>query len=249
MISIRIDQTDIKKIENQINKKISGLEEIILPRSLTEISKAVFTITGKQFIRSINRDAKANKNLSHMYEWKKSGINTKRLFLLNRSSVQNGHLVISTKFLKSKEAVPIKKELLRPGKSGKIVTAKNIFKDKAKIMEAGTPVTIRPRKYLVFPGKGGRLVFIKKPNSVLVRNPGGKGSTNAYKKYINAWYRKNGVAVIDKSMLFKIIEKKVGIALNKKNSGPVEARKAIIEVSQKYSQGLTTLWQKINIIY
>jgi hypothetical protein len=117
MISIRIDQTDIKKIENQINKKISGLEEIILPRSLTEISKAVFTITGKEFIRSINRDAKANKNLSHMYEWKKSGINTKRLFLLNRSSVQNGHLVISTKFLKSKEAVPIKKELLRPGKS------------------------------------------------------------------------------------------------------------------------------------
>jgi hypothetical protein len=42
-------------------------------------------------------------------------------------------------------------------------------------------------------------------------------------------------------MLFKKIEKKVGIALNKKNSGSVEARKAIIEVSQKYSQGLTTL--------
>lgn len=241
MISIRINETDIKKIENQINKKISGMKEVVLPRSLTEISKAVFTITGKQFIRSINRDAKGNKNLSHIYEWKKSGINTQRLFLLNRSSVQNGHLVISTKFLKSKEPVPIKKELLRPGQNGKTVKAKNVFRDKAKIMEAGNPVTINPRKYLVFPGKGGRLVFIKKPNSVIVRNPGGKGTTNAYAKYLNAWYRKNGVAVIEKSMLFKKIEKRVGVELNRTNGGPVQARKAIAEISQKYSEGLATL--------
>lgn len=241
MISIQVDQSDIKKIETQVKKKISGMQEIVLPRSLTEISKAIFTITGKQFIRSINRDAKASKNLSHIYEWKKSGINTKRLFVLNRDSVQNGHLVISTKFLKSKEPVPIKKELLRPGRNGKTVTAKNIFRDKARIMEEGNPITIHPRKYLVFPGKGGRLVFIKKPNSVIVRNPGGRGTTNSYKKYINAWYRKNGVAVIEKSMIFNKIEKKVGVALNKKDGGPVQARKAIVEISQKYSEGLATL--------
>jgi len=241
MISIRVDETAIKNMELQVKRKIAGIEEIVLPRSLTEISKAIFTITGKQFIRNINRDAKANKNLSHMYEWKNSGINTKRLFLLNRNSVQNGNLIISTKFLKSKDFVPIKKQLSKPGATGKSVTAKNIFKDKAKIMEAGTPVTINPKKYLVFPGKSGRLVFIKKPNSVIVRNPGGKGTTNAYKKYLNAWYKKNGAVVIEKSMLFKKIEKRVGVELNKNSGGPVEARKAIAEISQKYSEGLTTL--------
>ena len=133
MISIQVDPKLLKKVTKDLDKKVMGMKEINSAQSLTNISKAAFTITGKDFIKHINRFAKTSegkKRLQHVYEWKGSGINTKRLFVLVRRYVQNGNLIIGTKFLQSKVPVPIKKELKKPGPTGKTVTAKNIFKNK-----------------------------------------------------------------------------------------------------------------------
>jgi hypothetical protein len=111
------------------------------------------------------------KRLQHVYEWKGSGINTKRLFVLVRRYVQNGNLIVGTKFLQSKVPVPIKKELKNRDQQEKTVTAKNIFKNKAEVMESGKTVFIRSKKVIVFPNSAGELVFIKRGRQVTVRYP------------------------------------------------------------------------------
>lgn len=241
MISIRVNQSDIKKLDATINKKIKGIEEVSNSRSLTEFAKATFTITGKKFVRDINNAAKFDSSLKHMYEWNSPGINTQRLFLINRAKVLNGNLVITTTFLKSKKPVPIKKELLKPGQNGKTVTAKNIFRNKAEVMEEGRPVNVISKKYLVFPGKQGKLVFLSRGKSVKIKNPGGKTAKNAYTKFMLAWYRKNGSLVMEESPIFKQIEKSVAKALNSQGGSVSQAREAVRLICSKYSEGKVTL--------
>lgn len=137
-----------------------------------QFSKIIFdqiNIDFGQYIDSLSRSKP--KSLHHVYEWKLTGNQNARLFKLNKLS-QNG---LSFKFdyelLQSKSMVPTGK-----GKH------KHVFANKASIMEAGTPVTIRPRsaERLVFE-LDGITVFMPKGASVTVRRPGGTGATNQFK--------------------------------------------------------------------
>jgi hypothetical protein len=103
--------------------------------------------------------------LQHVYEWYQSGSPSARLFDINYT-VSNLGLSINSKF---KQSRTIKKDSNVP------------FYNKAKIMEDGIPVTIKPTKSpaLVF-NEGGQTVFTKKP--IVVSNPGGSQARGSFEK-------------------------------------------------------------------
>jgi hypothetical protein len=106
--------------------------------------------------------------LQHVYEWYQTGSPSARLFNINYT-VSNLGLSINSTFTQSRS---VKKESNVP------------FYNKAKIMEEGIPVVIKPVKspVLVF-NEGGETVFTK--NSVTVRNPGGSQAQGSFEKTID----------------------------------------------------------------
>ena len=94
--------------------------------------------------------------LHHVYEWSKTGSPSARLFDINYT-VSNLGLSINSTFRQSRT---VRQDSHTP------------FYNKAKIMEEGIPVTIKPKRssVLVFTEEG-ETVFTKSP--IVVRNPGG----------------------------------------------------------------------------
>ena len=103
--------------------------------------------------------------LQHVYEWYQTGSPSSRLFNITYT-VSNLGLSINSKFTQSRG---IKKESNVP------------FYNKAKIMEEGIPVVIKPVRstVLVF-DENGQTVFTKNP--VTVRNPGGSQAQGSFEK-------------------------------------------------------------------
>lgn len=111
--------------------------------------------------------------LQHVYEWYQVGSPSARLFDINYT-VSNLGLSINSKF---KQSRTVKKDSNIP------------FYNKAKIMEDGIPVTIKPTKSpaLVFT-EGGQTVFTKNP--VVVRNPGGDFAQGSFEKVMDEFMLK-----------------------------------------------------------
>lgn len=123
---------------------------------------------GSRVIEALNRyvDALARSDvdaLHHVYEWYQTGSPAARLFNLTYT-ISNVGLSVKSSFTQSRS---IARDSNAP------------FYDKARIMELGIPVTIRPKKasVLVFQD-AGETVFTKKP--ITVNNPGGTQSQYAY---------------------------------------------------------------------
>ena len=117
----------------------------------------------------VDISAKGNPSaLHHVYEWYKTGSPSARLFNINYT-VSNLGLSINSTF---KQSTAIKKDSNVP------------FYNKAKIMEEGIPVTIKPVKSqaLVF-NEGGQTVFTKNP--IVVSNPGGNNVNGSFEKTID----------------------------------------------------------------
>lgn len=124
----------------------------------------------KEFIDS---NARSNPEaLHHVYEWYQTGSPDARLFDLSYS-VRSGGLSINSTFRQSTVV-----------KSGSNVP----FYDKARIMEAGIPVTITPKKsnVLVFEDNG-ETVFSKGP--IKIDNPGGNAVAGSYENVFNLFFR------------------------------------------------------------
>lgn len=103
--------------------------------------------------------------LQHVYEWYQTGSPSSRLFNITYT-VSNLGLSINSTFTQSRG---IKKESNVP------------FYNKAKIMEEGIPVVIKPIRspVLVF-DEGGETVFTRNP--ITVRNPGGSQAKGSFEK-------------------------------------------------------------------
>ena len=103
--------------------------------------------------------------LQHVYEWYQTGSPSARLFNINYT-VSNLGLSINSTFTQSRS---VKKESNVP------------FYNKAKIMETGVPVVIKPVRspVLVF-NEGVETVFTKK--SITIRNPGGSQAQGSFEK-------------------------------------------------------------------
>jgi hypothetical protein len=134
-------------------------------------SKMMFDQINLDFGNYIDALARSKpKSLHHVYEWKKTGNKSARLFRLNKTTQVGLSFGINYEFLPSKSMVP--------AATGK---RRHMFINKASIMEKGEPLVIRPKSAdrLVFE-IDGETVFMPKGASVTVRRPGGSGARNQF---------------------------------------------------------------------
>jgi len=134
-------------------------------------SKIMFDQINLDFGNYIDALARSKpKSLHHVYEWKKTGNKSARLFKLNKTGQVGLSFGINYEFLPSKSMVP--------ASTGK---RRHMFMNKASIMEKGEPLVIRPKNAdrLVFE-IDGETVFMPKGASVTVRRPGGSGARNQF---------------------------------------------------------------------
>lgn len=135
-------------------------------------SQTIFNQINKDFGDYIDAKARTSpKSLHHVYEWKKIGIPSARLFELKFIPENGLSFKIQSSFIPSKSSIP----------STNIKSRRHVFINKASIMEAGTPLEIRPKysKRLVFQ-HNGLTVFMPKGRSVLVKHPGGTAAKNQF---------------------------------------------------------------------
>ncbi len=123
----------------------------------------------KEFI-----DANARTNpaaLHHVYEWYQTGSPNARLFDITYT-MSNVGLSIKSTFRQSTSI-----------KDGSTVP----FYDKARIIENGIPVVIRPRRSSVLAFEdNGETVFTKNP--VVVDNPGGTQAQNGFEQVFDSFF-------------------------------------------------------------
>jgi len=162
--------TTTKSFEKQMNNIINYSMGFIdgVQKGKTEFLKAL----GQATITSMGQyvDAQARSNpaaLHHIYEWNKAGSPSARLFDLDYT-ISNLGLSIRGTFTQS--------ETLKKGSTVP-------FYDKAKIMENGVPVTIRPKKRVLAFTIDNEEIFTS--NDVTVTNPGGTEVQGSFSKTID----------------------------------------------------------------
>lgn len=239
-----------------LQKNMAGTPGLVLKDStVAQISAAIYyqaqvvskITTNKQFQNKFQSiifnqlekdfglyiDAKARtspKTLHHVYEWNKVGNPSARLFKLNIIEKNGLAFSVTSSFLLSKSTVP-----------NNISKRTHVFANKASVMEAGMPLTIRPRsaERLVFESDTG-IVFMPKGASVTVKRPGGGAATGRYQieyarfftsNLINLSIKKSGFQKIFNSSLSKAMKlpadvKKVKYSFTP-NSLDVQAETAI----------------------
>jgi hypothetical protein len=134
-------------------------------------SKLMFDQINLDFGNYIDALARSKpKSLHHVYEWKKAGNKSARLFKLNKGVQVGLSFSINYQFLPSRTIVP--------SSNGK---RRHMFIDKASVMEKGEPLVIRPKnaERLVFE-IDGETVFMPKGASVTVKRPGGSAARNQF---------------------------------------------------------------------
>ena len=153
-------------MNNIINYSMGFIDGV--QKGKTEFLKAL----GQATITSMGQyvDAQARSNpaaLHHIYEWNKAGSPSARLFDLDYT-ISNLGLSIRGTFTQS--------ETLKKGSTVP-------FYDKAKIMENGVPVTIRPKKRVLAFTIDNEEIFTS--NDVTVTNPGGTEVQGSFSKTID----------------------------------------------------------------
>lgn len=145
-------QKDMNNLVAYANGFVDGVN-IGKPALMSKIGPRIAEILGEY----IDANARMNpQKLQHVYEWYQSGSEGGRLFDIQYSKVGGG-LTFNYSFRQSSS----------------IQNGSNVpFYDKARIMEQGIPVTIKPINSKVLAFKDGiEEVFTKNP--VSVSNPGG----------------------------------------------------------------------------
>ena len=159
-----------KEMKNIIDYSIGFLDGVKVGK--TEFLHNMGTKTVEILKEYIDTNARVNpRALHHIYEWYKVGSPDARLYDINYTISNLGLSFVST----MKQSTSIKDGSSVP------------FYNKAKIMEEGTPVTIKPTKadVLVFED-GGETIFTK--GKVTVSSPGGEATTGSFEKVVNTFF-------------------------------------------------------------
>lgn len=162
----------------------------------SKFQSILFNQIEKDFGNYIDSQARMNpKTLHHVYEWKKVGVPSSRLFDLKVAGTSGLSFKIVSNFKPSKSMVPTSF-----GKS------RHVFTGKASVMEAGNPVVIRPRsaERLVFE-IDGFVVRMPKGKSVTVKRPGGGKATGRFKIAYAQFFTGNLVNLSIKNSRFQQI--------------------------------------------
>lgn len=171
MITVRMNQSKLVKDLNNIVEYSMGFLE-----GVQKGKKIFFNALGssvKEMLEVfIDSNARSNPQaLHHVYEWYKTGSPDARLFDI-KYTVSNVGLSFYSSFTQS--------NTIKDGSSSP-------FYNKAKIMEDGIPVVIRPKtsSVLVFE-EDGETVFTKGPVEVL--NPGGTQVQGSFENVVNIFF-------------------------------------------------------------
>jgi hypothetical protein len=161
-----------KDMNNIVNYSVGFLEGVQQGKTVFLKTLGMETVEiMKQFIDS---NARVNPDmLHHVYEWQQTGSPSARLSDISYTTSNLG-LSFRSSFSQSTSV-----------KNG----SRTPFYDKARIMEEGIPVTIRPRvaQALVFE-QDGETVFTK--NEVRVENPGGDAVQGGFEKTFDLFFNK-----------------------------------------------------------
>lgn len=147
-----------------------------------KFKKTIYTQINKDFGEYIDAQARSKpRSLHHVYEWKKTGNKTSRLFKLKMIDTDGISFKIDYEFMPSKSMVP-----------ATVGKRRHVFVAKASVMEVGVPLKIAPRaaERLVFQTDTG-VVFMPKGASVTVKRPGGPGVKNQFKLQYSRWFSGN----------------------------------------------------------
>jgi hypothetical protein len=170
-MKVKMNDTIFKKeMKNIIDYSVGFLEGIQAGK--TKFLNNIGIMTKELLEQYIDSNARVNpKALHHIYEWSKVGSPDARLYNINYTISNLGLSFVST--LKQSTSI----------KDGSSVP----FYNKAKIMEEGTPVTIRPTRsnVLVFED-GGETIFTK--GEVVIESPGGTETTGSFEKVVDAFF-------------------------------------------------------------
>lgn len=154
----------------------------------SKFTKTIFDQINADFGEYIDAIARSRpRNMHHVYEWKKVGNPSGRLFKLNVLSTEGLSFRLGFEFKPSRSIVPSSNSRRR-----------HTFPNKASVMEAGIPLKISPRnaERLVFE-YNGETVFMPKGKSVTVNRPGGSGVKNqfvlAYSRFFNGQLVNNSI--------------------------------------------------------
>jgi hypothetical protein len=188
-----------------------------------KFQSVIFNQIEQDFGLYVDSQARVNpKSLHHMYEWNKTGSKSARLFNLTMMPASGLSFKIVSNFLPSKSSVP--------NNFGK---RKHVFINKASVIEAGMPLTIRPRyaERLVFETNTG-VVYMPKGASVTVTRPGGGKATGRFQIAYAQFFTGNLVNLSIKNSGFQKI---FNSSLTKAMRVPSDVRKV------KYSFNANTL--------
>jgi hypothetical protein len=172
-MKVKMNDTMFKKeMKNIIDYSVGFLEGIQAGK--TKFLNNIGIMTKELLEQYIDSNARVNpKALHHIYEWSKVGSPDARLYEINYTISNLGLSFVSS--LKQSTSI----------KDGSSVP----FYNKAKIMEEGTPVTIRPTRsnVLVFQD-GGETIFTK--GEVVIQSPGGVETTGAFEKAVDTFFNR-----------------------------------------------------------
>ena len=168
---VLLDDKDFFKDLTNFSKYSEGFLEGIekgKPSFLAKLANSTIK-TLKEFIDS---NARVNPaTLQHIYEWYRTGSPASRLFDIE-ASVSNSEIKFFTNF---KQSTSIQNGSTTP------------FYDKARIMEEGTPVTIKPVKAKVLSFDiGTEHIFTDGP--IVVDNPGGTQAQHGLENVVNLFF-------------------------------------------------------------
>jgi hypothetical protein len=203
---------------------------------MKEFSDAIFTVTSKAFIKALNIQAKSKpKMYHHLYEWGSPGVDSKRLFTIEKILGSNKRVVIRAMFQDSKTPVPIPTALRTPGKTGRSVIKKNVFAKKAEIMESGRPVIYRTSKNTPL-AIGGELKFVAARTLIKNFHPGGKLVKGSFQTFFNSWFASRAESIINSSGMLKAVQAETARVLNENGAGAEKVRTAVANVYKQYSK-------------
>ncbi len=134
-------------------------------------SKTIFNQIQQDFGDYIDAKARTSpRSLHHVYEWKRTGDKSARLFKLKKIDESGLSFRINYELLDSISFVPAESS-----------NSRHVFVKKASVMESGKTVVITPRhaERLVF-NIDGNVIFMPKGASVTVSKPGGAATKNSF---------------------------------------------------------------------
>jgi len=162
---VTLNTTSMKlKLDNLVQYSLGFLEGVEGGKKIffSELGRGVIEALGQYIDAMARSDQQA---LHHVYEWSETGNRSGRLFKFDYIVTGSG-LSVNATFSQSKSV-----------KDG----SNTPFYDKARIMEKGIPVLIKPKgdNPLVFESDG-ETIFTKKP--ILNSNPGGVAVQGSFEK-------------------------------------------------------------------